>query len=939
MIWPRGKTDLAEKDIAKGIRDSVKKKFKEKAEKIFVSSSEEAIQDIKEMYNLLKKLESLIIEFDNRFLTKKKEKNILDFSDVEHMALQILVAENAEGKHVRTDVAKKYMQRFEEIAIDEYQDSNLVQEYILNAVSRGNNIFMVGDVKQSIYRFRQARPELFLEKYKTYSLENANEKGLKIQLYKNFRSRESILDFTNTIFKNIMSEDLGEIDYTEDEYLNLGATWNENNIKNEINIIDLAKVEENKNLEDEEVQNEEEQENIEDIEIEAKFVANKIKELIDSKFQVYDLKEKKNRNITYKDIVLLMRSTKGKAPIFEKELMEKNIPVYSDMSAEYIDSMEIQTILSLLKVIDNPMQDIPLVTVMRSSIGKFTDNELVEIRLIDRQCDFYTALLKSKTSVNDELREKIERFLEQIECWREEQEYLSLDELIWKIYEDTGFLSYMGVLPNGALRQENLKMLYERAKQYESASFKGLFNFIKFIERLSLSSGDLSAAKMIGENENVVRIMSIHKSKGLEFPVVFLVSASSKFNLMDLNKDILLDQELGLGVKYIDYEMQLKYDTLTKLALKNKGLIASLSEEMRILYVALTRAKEKLYIIGKINNFNEQKEKIENLIQIYNNHENRLNPILIKKYKSYLEWILLVYFNDNKNMKDLIDINIYKKEELLKTFKPEEKQQIDLIKMIEDNCKDIEDDEVEKLKKELEFEYMYKEETTIPSKTSITAIAHKDMKEIKNYTIHEEDYLQPIQTEEYEKKEFPIPKFLANEEEERIDASKRGTIVHLCMKNLDFSKKYELQDIKDLIKSLMDKEILTKKEADSIKPYQILKFTQSDIWQELMNAKEYYKEEPFYINISANEFENIECNENILAQGIIDLYYITADDKLVLLDYKTDFVNDGEESVLVERHKPQLMLYKRALEEGLNRKVDKIYIYSTVLGKSIEIRD
>ena len=932
ITWPRNKVDSLEKENTKNVRDQVKKKFKAKVDKIFVSSSEEAIQDIIEMYNTLLKLKNIIFEFDEFFTKKKKDKNIVDFSDVEHYALQILVREKEDGTHERTDVAKKYMNQFEEIAIDEYQDSNLVQEYILTAVSRGNNIFMVGDVKQSIYKFRQARPELFLEKYKSYSLENTNERGLKIQLFKNFRSRENILDFTNEIFENIMSESLGEIEYNEEEFLNLGASWEPKEIKNEIDIIDLK--EQEKDYDEENSEEEEEiQENLEDIEIEAKFVAKKIKELIDSKYQVYDLKAQKYRDIKYRDIAILLRSTKAKAPIFEKELIEKDIPVYSDMSSEYIDTMEIQTILSLLKIIDNPMQDIPLVTVMRSSIGKFTDNELVEIRLADQHSDFYTTLLKSKLSVSTELKGKIERFLSELDKWREEQEYLSLDELIWKIYEDTGFLNYMGVLPNGMLRQENLKMLFERAKQYESASFKGLFNFIRFIERLHSSSGDLSSAKMIGENEDVVRIMSIHKSKGLEFPIVFLASSSSQFNLMDLNKDILLDQELGLGVKYIDYDMQVKYDTLTKLALRNKELNSVYSEEMRILYVALTRAKEKLYITGIKKDFSKEKENMENMLSIYNKKEGKINPILVKKYKTYLDWILMVYYSDFDKMKNLANVNIFVKDDLIKELKPEEKQEIDLIRMIEENSKEVTDTEIKKVENELSFEYEYKADTLIPSKTSITAIAHKNMEEAR-YNATDE-----IEVENYEEDEitFPVPKFLNNEDEEKITASKRGTIMHLCMKNLDFSKKYEIQDIKNLIEELKNKDIITEKEANSVNVNQILRFCKSDVWQELKSVKEYHKEEPFYINVSASKVQETESTANILAQGIIDLYYIDKSDNLVLLDYKTDYVTEGEEDILIKRHTPQLLLYKEALENALNRKVDRIYIYSTVLGKKVEI--
>ena len=922
ITWPRNKVNsVLAKENAKKVRDTIKKKFKEKTEKIFVSSSEDAVNDICDMYEILNKLKNLIFEFEQRFLKRKKEKNILDFCDIEHMALQILVTEKEDGKHTRTDVAKKYQQKFEEIAIDEYQDSNLVQEYILTSVSRENNIFMVGDVKQSIYKFRQAMPELFLSKYKTYSLENANNNGLKIQLFKNFRSRENVLEFTNIIFQNIMSQNLGDIDYTEEEYLNLGSVWDivdgistPKKIKNEIDIINLKAEEKQEETEDEEV------EKIENIELEAKFVAQKIKEIIESKQQVYDLKEKKYRDIKYKDIVILLRSTKGKAPVYESELMKLDIPVYSDMSSVYIDSIEIQTILSLLKIIDNPMQDIPLVMVMRSSIGKFTDNELVEIRLADKYSDFYTTLLKAKISVSNELRLKIEEFLNKIEKWREEQEYLGLDELIWNIYEDTGFLNYVGILPNGELRQANLRMLFERAKQYETASFKGLFNFIRFIEKLNISSSDLSSAKMIGENEDVVRIMSIHKSKGLEFPVVFLSSSSTDFNLRDLNNDILLNQNLGLGVKYINYDMQIKYDTLTKLALKNIELISTLSEEMRILYVALTRAKEKIYITGLSKDFEKEKLDKQELLGIYKSQE-KINPILVKKYKNYLDWIELVYFNDEEKMKQNVNFNIYSKNDIIKSLKPEEKEEIDILKFLQENSEDVTDEEIRQIEKSLNFKYEFEDATAIPTKTSITAIAHKDI----------------LNKQEDEEIEFTQPQFLKGDIEEKVTSARKGIIIHLCMKNLDFSKEYNFNDIKNMLDKFVLKNIITEKEAKCINISQILKFTKSDIWQELKQAKAVYKEEPFYINVPANEIFETDNTESVLAQGIIDLYFIDKNGDLILLDYKTDFVNQGEEIILIERHKEQLFLYKKALEDALNKKVKKVLIYSTVLGKIVEI--
>ena len=484
-------------------------------------------------------------------------------------------------------------------------------------------------------------------------------------------------------------------------------------------------------------------------------------------------------------------------------------------------------------------------------------------------------------------------------------------------------------------------MLFERAKEYESVSFKGVFNFIRFIEGLKIGSGDLSSAKIIGENEDVVRIMSIHKSKGLEFPIVFLSSTASNFNMQDLNKDILLNNDLGLGVKYIDYDRQIKYDTLSKLALRNKELDNLIAEEMRILYVALTRAKEKLYITGTVKDYKKEKEKMENLCNIYKMKENKINPILIKKYKRYIDWMQIVNFNGFDKMKDLAEIKVYKKKDLIKNMKPEEKEEFDVIEFLNENSKNISDEEINDISNKLDFKYKYIEETNIPSKTSITAIAHKDKDEIirdnfveKELEINEEENEKFL---EDEKIEFESPNFLKNEEAEKITSARRGTIVHLCMKLLDVNKDYSLDDIKELINLLISNEIISEKEARSINIYQIYGFTKSDIWKELKLAKEIYKEQPFYINVPAREAGDFESEENILAQGIIDLYYINNKDELVLVDYKTDFVSEGEEKVLIERHSPQLMLYKDALENALNRRVDKIYIYSTVLGKSIKI--
>lgn len=438
--WPRQKVESEIKEKAKQVRDDVKKKLGKVLDKILIYDSKQANQDIYDMYGILLKLKSILLEFKQEFSKRKRDKNIVDFNDIEHFALKILLKEE-NGQIFPSEVAKRYQEKYVEIAIDEYQDSNLVQEYILNSIAKQNNIFMVGDVKQSIYKFRQAMPELFLQKYNQYK--NKEQKtetdNLKIQLFKNFRSRDNVLQFTNSIFQAIMSHLLGEIEYDQEEYLNLGADYPtiDQNLNTEIAILDLAKEEQTSQTEEIETE-----ERIENVELEARFVANRIKQLIEEKFQIWDRKKNAYRNIRYQDIVILLRSTANIAPVYEQEIIRLEMPVFSDSSQEYLDSIEIETIMSLLKIIDNPIQDIPLVTVLRSAIGRFTDDELIQIRLSDQYDNFYTCMQKARIHVKGTLKEKIEKMLHNLETWRKEQEYLALDELIWKIYSDTGFYHY-----------------------------------------------------------------------------------------------------------------------------------------------------------------------------------------------------------------------------------------------------------------------------------------------------------------------------------------------------------------------------------------------------------------------------------------------------------------------------------------------------------------
>ena len=911
--WPTDKKVVSNlKEETKKARDNVKKRISKAVSQTFIYNTEEAVEDINAMYPILKKIKDVTLKFMEKFSEKKSNKNIMDFSDIEHYALKILLKKDENGIYQKTEVAKKYEEKFNEIAIDEYQDSNLVQEYILTSISNEKNIFMVGDVKQSIYRFRQAKPELFLDKYQKYGLE-PNEYGQKIKLFKNFRSRENILDTTNLIFSDIMSADFGEIEYDESEYLNLGATYEEptENVefagKTELDIIDLKKEE---NEDGEEIEEDNSSELLEKTEIEAKFVANRIQKLIKSKYQVYDRKTG-YRDITYKDIVILLRATSNTANVFEKELLNLNIPVFSDQAENYLESIEIRTITSLLKIIDNPYRDIPLVTVMRSIIGDFTDNELIEIRLTQNEGYFYDSLKEAKASpkIDGKLKEKVINFLDKLNKWREEERYLPLNEFIQKIYEETDYYNYVRLMPNGQVRKANLKMLLDRAKDYEKISFKGLFNFIRYLEKVKSSNSDLSSAKVIGENENVVRIMSIHKSKGLEFPVAIISRTDKKFNQKDLNESILLHQDIGFGMQYINYDRKIEYTTATKEAIKIKTKEESIAEEMRILYVALTRAKEKLIITGVENDFTKSIEQKKELLEIYEKENDKINHLVLKKYLSYIEWIELVYLN-HQDIENQITLNKIAKKDVLKAEENQEEQEKRNIELPEKI-------DYEKINEILNWQYKYKEMTNIQSKMSVTKI-----KELKNNETQKQQHIEIK------------PKFMLDKT--KVSSAERGTIIHLILQKLDFTKEYSKEELAQFVNNLCTKNIITQIQKDSIDIEKIYQIINTQFIKNLKNAKEIKKETPFYTYINTKEIYNTQNSENILVQGIIDLYYINQQNEVILVDYKTDYV-EGSGEELIDKYKVQLEIYKKALEESLKEKVKHVYIYSIYLNKEIEI--
>ncbi|WP_058993918.1 helicase-exonuclease AddAB subunit AddA [Sarcina ventriculi] len=974
----KGLGDELDKKKVKSLRDDVKKKINQIKGGVFSVSLDETLNGIKNMYPIIKSLTELVIEFSDRYVKKKMERVILDFNDLEHLCLKILTCNDENGEVYASSVAQKFREKFEEVLVDEYQDSNNVQETIISMVSRKDldnpNVFMVGDVKQSIYRFRQAKPELFLEKYNSYSEED-NKKNRKIMLYKNFRSREEVIKGVNFIFKSLMSKTVGELDYTDKEALNLGASYDEINKDNvyfqDNEFIDLDKIEVSGALElhildkssdfedgkneinDEDDKENDNEEDLSAVAIEARIIAKRIKELInpsDGKcFMVFDKNLNRYRKITYKDIVILLRSTKNWADTIVEELSFGGIPVYADINTGYFQTIEIRTIMSLLHIIDNPMQDIYTIASMRSPIFAFTSEELADIRILNRDNYFYLNVKDIAEDVYDErinksLKDKCVYFIEKIGSWREKSLYMPIDEFLWYLYSDTSYYGYVGAMVNGIQRQANLRILFQRAKQYEQTSFKGLFNFINFINKLRKSSGDLGTAKILGENEDVVRIMSIHKSKGLEFPVVFLSGCGKQFNLRDINDSLLFHEELGIGADCIDIKKRIRYTTLQKYAIKKKFELETLSEEMRILYVALTRAKEKLIITGSSSNL--QKD-IDACYKAGVKGFNKVIPSELLKQKSYLKWIMtaLIKHKDGDILRqgknefveisdDLSSwkINFHKKSDF-GTENVEDSIEKKNISILSLNYSNFEVDE--EIRKRLEFRYKYRDVCSVPSNISVS-----DIKKA------EEEIFEPQAENLFsEEKNRKKPKFIM--EEKGLSKAEKGTAMHFVMQKLDLNKVNLLNEIKEQIKNMFEKGLITKDEEESINIFKIQKFFKSNLGQRLLKAykenKQVFRELPFITEIPVKRIEKdlidkIFNNEKLRLQGIIDCFF-EEDDGIVLLDYKTDYVENGKEKEILDRYKVQIDLYTETLERVIGKKVKERYLYLFGIDKEVKYMD
>lgn len=937
---------------ADDLRKNAKKILEKLKEELFSRKPESFLKDISEMKENVALLIELTKMYANRFSQIKKEKGIVDFSDLEHYCLRILMDSESTMENPKPSVAAlTFRDQFKEVLVDEYQDTNMVQETILNLVTHegdyNGNLFMVGDVKQSIYRFRLAEPNLFLGKYHRFTSDGENT-GLKIDLSQNFRSRSEVLAGTNFLFKQIMGTNVGEIEYDTQAELVKGAAYPEDE-EYPVELIIIDQADENLQPENdddnEHVTDEFDRAELEQSQLEARYMARKIKHLIMEKTPVFNPKTGSYRPIQYRDIVILLRSMPWAPEIMEQFKLE-GIPIYADLRTGYFDATEISIILSLLKVIDNPYQDIPVASVLRSPICGLDEEELSIIRIQSKHGTFFEAVknftLMKPAVENEELHEKLTTFINQLNHWRSLARQGALSDLIWQLYRDTHFYDYVGGLPGGKQRQANLRAFYDRARQYETTSFRGLFRFLRFIERMQERGDDLGTARALSEQEDVVKLMTIHSSKGLEFPVVFVAGLSRKFNMMDINHSYLFDKELGFATKYVNIDKRITYPSLPQLALKRKKKLETISEEMRVLYVALTRAKEKLFLVGSLKN---AEKSLSRWGKTLNHQEWLLKDNNRAKASSYIDWIgpALVRHEESETIDKIISHN----KSLIPAdiVKHPSRWHIDIIdkmSLIENTSEDHKNDDtwIENVKEgkvvnfgssqkneileRLSFQYPYEMSTRKRSKQSVSEI--KRMYETRD-AASSTDFLRKVN-----KPIFNRPRFM---KEESLSPAERGTAMHMVMQHLPFNETPTADSIKELLEEMKRKELLTGEQIEVINIKQILSLFSTDIGKMMLEANNIQREVPFSMAIQDKDF-NLDTqsnNDTILVQGVIDCI-IENDEGIYLLDYKTDGIHDRfkggfEEAkpILENRYRIQIDLYEKALMQILKRTVAGKYLY------------
>lgn len=934
--------DADKKSFVTGCRDRVKKAVGKLRDLYCFESIETVVRDLRGTAGAVRMLLRLAGEFHDRYQEAKQEKNLVDFGDLEHYALEVLLEETDEGERTPSAAADELSRQFEEILVDEYQDSNDVQEALIHAISRERfgtpNVFMVGDVKQSIYKFRLARPELFLKKYESYPRED----GLyqTIELHQNFRSRDSVLSGINEVFYQIMTKGLGGILYTEDAALHPGAVFEPTEEmvggKLELHMVNtgggLLKQLEADPADDYTAH-----------EMEAKLIAARMKELINPEtgLKVWDKKEKRYRTACYGDMVILLRSLSGFAEDFVNILMNEGIPAYAERRTGYFTAIEVETVLCFLSIIDNPMQDIPLAAVLKSPIVGATDEELARLMAVFKRTakkgqdrGIYGAWMYYLENCPEDEREgelygKLAAFSDELAEYRRIAGYLSIHELLYIIYENTGYYDYIAAMPAGEARQANLDMLVEKASAYEKTSYSGLFHFIRYIENLKKYDTDFGEAALAGD-ENTVRILSIHKSKGLEFPVVFLAGMGKKFNKQDLYGKILIDPDLGIATDYLDLELRVKTPTLKKNVLRRRLELEALGEELRVLYVAMTRAKETLIMTGTDRYLDKKLERFSDIKRT----AGQIPFTILSTADSFLDWLLMslsgklsesALLSDAGVETGLMTVRSYSVADLVGVeIEHQAEKKLSKEELLNFDCARIYD-EAYAAGISAAFAYRYPHTADIGLHTKLSV---SELKKQGQLIDDEESTFLPT-----------IPAFLLEEsgKKDQGGGAFRGTAYHRALELLNFPGMKTISDVEMALDTFRREKYMDEVSLSLLDAGILWNFLSSPLGRRMSAAQAkglLYKEQQFVIGIPAREMEVCSSDELVLIQGIIDAY-MEEEDGLVLIDYKTDHVVRGRESLLTERYGIQLEYYKRALEQMTGKKVTEKIIYSLTLQEEI----
>ena len=880
--------DEPKKERIKDLRDRVKK-ILEEVKSLFESDSSQYYEDMKTLYPTVQKLFEITAFLSDRMDKIKRERRMIDFSDMEHMALSLLVKKDG-SDYVKTPLADEISEFFTEVLVDECQDTNETQEMIFSAVSKNKeNMFFVGDVKQSIYRFRQAMPELFLEKSDTYAKYDGVTYPAKIVLDRNFRSRSQITEAVNFFFSQIMSREMGEVDYGDEEALVCGAVFPDADDRGcEVVFIDSQ------------------DDNSDRQEAEAAFVASEIKRLVDSGYKVND--GGAMRPVTYRDIAVLMRSPAARSAPYTKAMKSLGIPSWADISYGFCENAEISAVMSLLRAVDNPLLDIPLTAALMSDIFMFSEDEIASVRLFSKGKPLYVCLIQMEKEGKAD--EKIIGFLKKFRIFRTLSTVMPADRLIRRIYDMTLFVQSVQARPDSQDRRENLFLLTEYAAKYEKMGYRGLSGFVKFMDDLARQEGDLAPAVTFSESADVVKVMSIHRSKGLEFPVVFIVDTAKQFNKEDLKKNVLLHSSLGFACVARDMKTMSQYKTTAYNAVRQKIESASLSEEMRVLYVAMTRAKEKMYITSCSK---KPEERIHSLASSLDDSR-KLPAYLIQNASCYMDWIMMccarhpdavsirakagLYEQSVLDENSRMTIRIEKSADIVEGTDTEQRQFCEPDKEM-----------VDMLKERFDYEYPYQKAVVLPSKLGVSDITKRELEDEFKFSRE--------------------PSFLSSKD---MSGAQRGQALHTFLQFADYDK--AAQSCKDEIERMTALKYITEKQAKAISVKKLENFFNSKLFERIKNADNVYRELAFIHNVDAKELGYDADGETVTVQGVADCVF-EEKGELVVVDYKTDYVKDMSE--LEKRYAAQIKMYQKLISKTLNKRVKECIIYSLSLSQEMTI--